>query len=446
MSAIPTIRSNGTINRLAEEDKAVHGWYRFVLGYPAHLVDEYLEKFGANPTKHIVFDPFCGTGTTPVEAKKAGFQTVATDANPIALFATRVKTKWDVSARTLAAANSRIIEEFEEALDANNLNTERPPLFGDNGPKKHHGEVDPGAVKNQLPDDLARVMPYGFISPVPFAKIDLLQRLVGSVKDPAIRDMYRLAIAAILVESVGNVGFGPEVYMTKPKPDAPVMSVFQKKIGTMLEDLRAVQAKGLDKVPSSAELDDARVLGTVGSPKIDFVITSPPYPNEKDYTRSTRLESVILGFINNIHDLREVKNRLLKSNTRTIFKGDDDSQYIAQFASIQQLAKQIEDKRIELKKTSGFEKLYHRVVTLYFGGMYRHLETLKPKLNRGARLAYVVGDQMSFFRIHIKTGELLAEIAESLGYVVDGIDLWRERLSTTTRLMLREEVVLLRKK
>ena len=44
----------------------------------------------------------------------------------------------------------------------------------------------------------------------------------------------------------------------------------------------------------------------------------------------------------------------------------------------------------------------------------------------------------------IRTGQLLAEIAETLGYEVLGIDLFRTRLSTATKDYLREEVVLLR--
>jgi DNA modification methylase len=45
---------------------------------------------------------------------------------------------------------------------------------------------------------------------------------------------------------------------------------------------------------------DARALSGVLEPgSIDVVITSPPYPNEKDYTRTTRLGSVLLGFIRN---------------------------------------------------------------------------------------------------------------------------------------------------
>jgi hypothetical protein len=258
-----------------------------------------------------------------------------------------------------------------------------------------------------------------------------------------IRAIYRLALAAILVEGVGNVAFGPEVYMTKPKPDAPVEALFARKIDSVLKDLSALQGDGKHRVNSQVASDDARELKTLDR-NIDVVITSPPYPNEKDYTRSTRLESVMLGFVENVADLREIKRHLLKSNTRTIHKGDSDDRFVRKFGSIQRLAREIERKRIALEKTSGFERLYHRVVTLYFGGMFRHLETLKPRLNPGAQLAYVVGDQMSFFRIHIKTGQLLAEIADSLGYEVTGIDLWRERLSTATKMMLREEVVLLR--
>jgi len=43
----------------------------------------------------------------------------------------------------------------------------------------------------------------------------------------------------------------------------------------------------------------------------------------------------------------------------------------------------------------------------------------------------------------IRTGQLLAGIAESLGYELAGIDLFRTRLATATREQLREEVVVL---
>jgi hypothetical protein len=76
--------------------------------------------------------------------------------------------------------------------------------------------------------------------------------------------------------------------------------------------------------------------------------------------------------------------------------------------------------------------------------MAKHLADLRHRLCAGAQLAYVVGDQNSYLRVMIRTGELLAEIAEGLGYEVIGIDLFRTRVATVTKEQVREEVVLLR--
>ena len=95
-------------------------------------------------------------------------------------------------------------------------------------------------------------------------------------------------------------------------------------------------------------------------------------------------------------------------------------------------------------KTSGFERLYQRVTRLYFGGMARHLAELSTVLRPGAQLAYVVGDQASYLRVMIRTGQLLADIAQALGYELLRIDLFRKRFATATKAELREEVVVLR--
>jgi hypothetical protein len=133
----------------------------------------------------------------------------------------------------------------------------------------------------------------------------------------------------------------------------------------------------------------------------------------------------------------------LRSNTRNVYKGDNDDLWVEENSKIQSIAAEIEARRIAMGKTSGFEKLYGKVARLYFGGMARHLADLRPFLKRGAYLGYVVGDQASYLQVMIRTGELLADIAKSLGYRVVGIDLFRTRLSTATRMQMREEVVVL---
>jgi len=44
----------------------------------------------------------------------------------------------------------------------------------------------------------------------------------------------------------------------------------------------------------------------------------------------------------------------------------------------------------------------------------------------------------------IRTGELLAEIAQAIGYELLRVDLFRKRFATATGEMLREEVVILK--
>ena len=233
------------------------------------------------------------------------------------------------------------------------------------------------------------------------------------------------------------MGVGP------PKDDAAVVSAWLDEVLAIADDLRTLRAqRGTEAVVHVA---DSRQLRAVLPPEsIDAVITSPPYPNEKDYTRTTRLESVLLGFLHNREELRALKRSLVRSNTRGVYQGDDDHLLVVAHREIERIAAAIEARRIELGKTSGFERLYPRVTKLYFGGMARHLKELQPILRPGAWLAYVVGDQASYLRVMIRTGELLGDIAKSLGYEEIDRHLFRTRLATATREQLREEVVVLR--
>jgi hypothetical protein len=87
--------------------------------------------------------------------------------------------------------------------------------------------------------------------------------------------------------------------------------------------------------------------------------------------------------------------------------------------------------------------LYGTVVREYFGGMRRHFRSLRPLLKSGAKLAYVVGDQSSYLRVHIPTAELLSDIAAREGLKTNEIRKWRGRFSSTTKTELEEHVLIL---
>jgi len=423
-------RSN--FNKLAPADHVAHEWYRFVLSFPPHLVRDYAERFGLNDAQRVL-DPFCGTGTTVIECKKLGIPSVGIEANPLAQFAAQVKLDWCIDPDGLLDHARLVAADARAALDAEGL--EDDPLL-------YSGAVGSTTLRELAPER-AQLLLANSISPLPLHKTLLLLDCLERRHDERYHQHERLALARALVASIGNLRFGPEVGVGPAQLDAPVLVPWLANLRAMADDLRELRDR--PATPATVHLGDARqLLGVIAPNSIDAVITSPPYPNEKDYTRTTRLESVLLGFIHDKAALRALKRGLLRSNTRSVYAGDDDDHWIAANAEIQRLADMIEARRIELGKTSGFERLYARVTKLYFGGMARHLADLRTVLRPGARLAYVVGDQASYLRIMIRTGRLLGDIAQSLGYELSSIDLFRTRLATATREQLREEVVVLR--
>jgi SAM-dependent methyltransferase len=427
---------NGDANKLSPEDRAVHDWYRFVLSFPPHLVREYLHRFELDGS-HLVLDPFCGTGTTLVESKKLGVPSIGIEANQLAYFACQVKTHWEIDPDELLVQSYQIADDALNQLKSDGVMDD--PLFLE----LQSEDRFMGAQLRKLDQKVAKLLLADSVSPVPMHKVIVLRECLERHRGSPYHGHQLLALAHALVYSISNLRFGPEVGLGRKKIDTPVVSAWLARVQQMAQDLRQLQ--GSETVGSIVHHRDSREMVDFIAPgSIDAVFTSPPYPNEKDYTRTTRLESVLLGFIDSKEELQALKRNLLRSNTRGVYKGDDDYLWVEKVPEVQRIAEMIEARRLELGKTSGFERLYPTVTKLYFGGMARHLANLRQILKPGAQLGYVVGDQASYLRVMIRTGKILAVIAESLGYEVTGIDLFRTRLATATKDQLREEVLLLR--
>jgi hypothetical protein len=412
-------RAGADQNRLADSDRPIHDWYRFVLSFPSHLVREYASQFEL-ASDSTVLDPFCGTGTVLVEAKKLGIRSIGIEAHPMAHLAATVKTDWALAADGLRRTSEKIAESANRTLESG----------------------DPVDLR-QLPSEAQRLLIDRSISPLPLHKALVLVEAIRAAPSRPFMNHQLLALAKILPTQVGNLRFGPEVGTGSIKQDAPVVGNWLSVIQEMACDID--QWKHMAGIEAVVLRGDAREAPELPGKRLaDAVITSPPYPNEKDYTRATRLESVVLGLVNNKAELREVKHGLLRSNTRNVYSTDEDHRFVAGVSEIETIAAAIEDRRIALGKTSGFERQYARVTKLYFGGMVRHLIDLRPRLRRGALLAYVVGDQASYLQVMIRTGQILANLAERCGYEVISVDLFRTRFATATQQQLREEVVVLR--
>jgi DNA modification methylase len=419
-------------NKLKDQDRNFHDWYRFVLSYPPHLVGEYISRFGLDKDS-ILFDPFCGTGTTLIESKLKDITSIGAEASPFAHFVSSVKVDWNIDYDKYLEMAKKIKCKVLQKLEKQNIIDGFPT-------KIDNVNVD---LKNVSPQKQKWLIKNS-ISPLPLHKALTLLEEIKTYKKERFYKHLLLAFVNAAVNDFSNLRFGPEVGIGKIKEDSPVVRPWFNKVNKQIEDL--VSLEGPNNTKSDVfHFDTRNKMNQISNNSIDAIITSPPYPNEKDYSRTTRLESVLLDFITNREELQAFKKSLIRSNSRGVYVKDDDEKWIKDFESVQKIAEQIEERRKKLNKNSGFEKLYSKVTKHYFGGMYRHLLSIKPKMKSGSKLAYVVGDQASYLRIMIKTGEILAEIAEDIGYKVNDIELFRTRYATTTGEDLREEVLILEK-
>ncbi len=412
-------------NSLLPEDEPVHGWYRFVLSFPPHLVRKYISEMAMDG--RYLLDPFVGTGTTIIESCRSGINAYGCDALPINPYLIGAKKHAIAIRRDLIAKRAnKVLVKYNELWDSG--------LFW---------QPDREAMALLLKNS---------ISAEPFAKTCALLEAIHQCnwKSPLFKQIFHLVVADKLPMEFGNLKFGPEVGVGKIKDDADVPTIWREGVQRICDDKKTFEPGQWDH-GFFAEIHDARTIAdlqhrafTRDENKFGMVFTSPPYPNEKDYTRTQRLEMVMLGFLKNKQQLQTIKRRMICSNTRNAYVDLADGDLVADVPVIRNICSDIEERRLELGKDSGFERAYHRVVSNYFGGMLRHLQSLREVMLPGAMCGYVVGDQASFLRVHIPTGAILMDLAERAGFIPERIDLFRTRPSTVTGQDLREEVVIFR--
>lgn len=402
----------------------IHSWHRIVLGYSDHLVAKLLDEFQVNRGQ-LVLDPFCGTGTTLVECMKRQIDCVGIDANPSSVFAARVKTSWELR-------GDRLLELLDEIRS-----TKRRFLL-----QRSSYKYDP--TYRYL--DSSGMMKRGWISREPLRKAIALKNCIAVLRTSGpYKDALTLGLLAEVVNGASNIKFGPELYCGPPKHDADVYGGFAARVQVMARDVDTVSAQphGSARVLEGDARDAASLLADTARGPYSAVICSPPYPAEHDYTRNSRLELAFLELVTDLDSLREYKKRQIRSHTKGIYKGDNDSQYVSGYLTIERIVHEIE---INVRtKTHGFAKLYSTVVKEYFGGMKRHLQDVARVLAPGAKCAYVVGDKSAYAGVHIPTAEILASIAADCGYEVVEIRAWRTRRSSKTSKSISENILVLRK-
>ena len=402
-----------------------HDWYNFVLGYTPTF-PEYMLKRENISEKDLVLDPFVGSGTTQLVCKLNGIPSIGVDANDFMVFAASQKLNWNV--------DTAKVEEYRKGINDS---------YKRNANKVDWSNVD--ALATEADGYRPPALDKRYISDKPLIKLTILRKVVESKK---LSDMYRnlfmFAISAILVP-VSNVKYGPGFGVGKIKDDVQVLDIFNKKIDLMIKDL-SLTTETQRETEAKTLLGDSRHLAEYVDPNsVSLMITSPPYPGDHEYTKHSKLELIFNGFATDLATFRTIKKRMIRGSTTNIYREDNDKEPIRDIREIQDVTNEIDSRLTNDGATSGFEKLYTKLIWEYFGGMFYTLEECYKVLKPGGKIALLVSDSHAFKMVHIKTAELLQKVGEKAGFVNAEIVLWQMKNSTSHKYQLRENILLLQK-
>jgi len=392
-----------------------HRWYEYLEDFPGDFVSKYSERYKIDKNYYL-FDPFIGSGTTLISGKMLGLKGIGFDINPVMTFISKQKLNWDYDIAFFENEYKKIIDWFIK----NNSNGEylaKTPL----------GKM-PKKELNQ------------WLSPVKQKEIAALYWYITNKIDSNYRDLFLLILTSSSIKS-SYVAFcpGTTFYPFKQKPD--IISEFCDLSKCVYEDLSSEYQKNklIESrvcLASSIETKDFEKIIN----KVDLIITSPPYPNDLEYTRQTRLEMYLLGFAEKMEDVQKIKKTMVKGSTKLIYNNDKPIPEILENKRIQKIAKEIYNKTNG--KNWGFD--YPLMVQMYFSDMYKCLKNYYLTLVKGGTAVLVVGDQ-TIQGVLVPVAEILEDLSKEIGYEKTIIELHRKRRSTGHEVPIPEENLIITK-
>jgi len=392
----------------------IHKWYNYLEEFPFFLIEEKIKKYGINH-KSLIVDPFCGSGTTLITANFFQSDAIGFDANPLMTFISKVKTTWDINLEEFRKITLRIASEFLNQI--HNVD-----------------KIKSGFLINMSKRELNQ-----WLSLTMQKEVGLLKDLIDCYSINKIRDLLYLCLAKSCFDG-SYVALCPGTTFYPFREKEEFWDIFAAKVMQVYNDLKLIQkynSYGETKLITDTCLNAGKYIK---SQSIDFMITSPPYPNDLEYTRQTRLEMYLLDFVKNMDEVQQIKRKMVKGSTKLIFKESNSSKEIAKFNSITKVTENIYE---QLKnKNWGFD--YPRMVSEYFGDMYLCLKEFLPLLKKDAYFLLVVGDQ-TIKGVYIPVCNILIEIANEIGYRNCHKELFRNRRSSGHNIILPEEIVVIQK-
>ncbi len=390
----PNFSSNKTL--------PIHRWVPWIAGFSSDFVKSALA--GYLKKKGMVLDPFCGVGTTLVEAIIEGHNTIGFEINPYAGLASRAK----------ANAHRIDLDEFTSKI---------------NDFRRFYKEKISSTYKPRSTEPIGFKTRAVFYNPHVLHKVLVVQDFVLAIADDNLRDLFRLAFASTMV-SYSNYSYEPSLGRRvsagrEEIHDFPVAKAITDKLTDMAEDIVWMQEQMERNHLDVQIINDSFFHCQKHLPpaSVDLVITSPPYLNNYHYNRNTRPQLYWLDYAHSPADFKKLENLNFGKFWQTVRDLDRIDLAFALSHS------DIEEKLQVLRKLNKEKGHYGgngwaNYAAAYFNDCQRFAEGISYVLKRGGTALVVIGNSI-LQGVMIPTDEYFAKIAEFVGLELVKIDIPR---------------------
>ncbi len=369
-----------------------------------------------------VLDPFCGCGTTLVEAAVLGYKAYGIDINPLAQLLTEAKTTSGAN-----VSESSILEDLE--LIIKNAKKNRKEL-----PKGYDADLH-GNWKFWFPEETMMSLYALKIAILKYAKPDLVKFYLACLST-IIKKCSYFNEREIKVRKDKN-----KTEQSIPDPFVIFKTVVKKNIKGIIEFSNTKRANAGEATVVGSSAKKIELSDNV----IDLIVTSPPYINAIDYAMAHKYSLFILGLVSADEYAKHCRD-YIGITERAIKSKDFGNTVVVGHSEIDSFVDKLNSSTNTIDRNRAF------VVSHYFNDMKKSLEEAYRVLKPGGYYISVVGDN-SIRGEHVPTSQYLQEIAiNNVGFELvtfffhqlKNIRLKVNR-NTTGRLIKRERVMILRK-
>ncbi len=384
-------KTSGTfkLNKL----EPIHNWYPYTEGYSSYLVINELENLKELNIKTL-YDPFGGTGTTPLVGIKNNLVSYYSESNPFMLNVIDTKIN---AVKNLIDSNvkTKYLEKFFNEIKILDLKYDNQPISWNGFEKYFKKEV--------------------------LYQILNIKKRIKEVKNIDSQNILMLALSSIIVPVSNTIKNGDLRYANKKeleKKDFDVKNQFLNKLNIIINDINKTEPLRKKAIRASEDTRNNKLVD-----EIDCVITSPPYLNGTNYIRNTKLELKLNDFIESEKDLPKLHSKGIISGINNVSKRIDiknNLPFINEY--IEKLTPVVYDSRI-IKMVIG-----------YFNDMDEVIKKLAIAMKDKSIFIMDIGDSQ-FAGVHIPTHNILTEICKRQGFLKYDETILRERRSKNKMIL-----------